>query len=176
MAAPHEELENLLFGDAAQNVFAVIDGASVPDLRYKLREMDPPQVCLYQGELEPDMEEVAPYLVQLEQDTDFAEWILKGWGKHWGVFALTSGSLRDLRQHFRKFTVVYDEKGNPMYFRFYDPRVLRVYAPTCTGEELETLFGPVDAYLLEGEEPAVAVRLQRGGGALSQSAVRLDGK
>ena len=45
-----------------------------------------------------------------------------------------------------------DESGHPMFFRFYDPRVLRTYLPTCTVAELRLIFGPVEAFLLEGEE------------------------
>jgi hypothetical protein len=30
-----------------------------------------------------------------------------------------------------------------LLFRYYDPRVLRVYLPSCRPSELETVFGPV---------------------------------
>jgi len=36
-----------------------------------------------------------------------------------------------------------------MIFRWYDPRVLRVYLPTCTASELRTVFGPVERYLVD---------------------------
>ena len=39
------------------------------------------------------------------------------------------------------------------YFRYYDPRVLRVYLPTCNARELQTVFGPVLRYLVEDEKP-----------------------
>jgi hypothetical protein len=44
-------------------------------------------------------------------------------------------------------------EGRKLYFRFYDPRVLRVYLPTCTTDERSTFFGPVTCFLMEGEEP-----------------------
>ena len=34
-------------------------------------------------------------------------------------------------------------------FRYYDPRVLRVYLPTCTPDELEMLFGPIERFWME---------------------------
>ena len=47
-----------------------------------------------------------------------------------------------------------DEKDEKeVYFRFYDPRVLRTFLPTCTPEETTEFFGPVRSYLVEAEEP-----------------------
>ena len=48
--------------------------------------------------------------------------------------------------------MVYNEDGKPLYFRFYDPRVFRVYLPTCNESELEIIFGPVSRYLVESED------------------------
>lgn len=36
-----------------------------------------------------------------------------------------------------------------MLFRFYDPRVLRLYLPSCTTEELDRVFGSVERFILE---------------------------
>src|SRR5262249_7471285 len=41
--------------------------------------------------------------------------------------------------------------GNELYFRFYDPRVLRTFLPACTGAETKRFFGPVGIYLMETE-------------------------
>ena len=65
----------------------------------------------------------------------------------------------DVRGHFRTFLMVYDPDNEPVYFRYYDPRVLRAYLPTCNKAETATLFGPVSYYLAESEEPAKALRL-----------------
>ena len=54
-------------------------------------------------------------------------------------------------RHFRQFLRVRDEAGREFFFRFYDPRVLRVYLPTCNSEELRTFFGPVELFSMEGE-------------------------
>jgi hypothetical protein len=83
------------------------------------------------------------------------DWILsKGWGNHWGIFAITEADLLATRQHFRRLLTVYDEKGKPLLFRFYDPRVLRVFLPTCNPQELTTIFGPVIGYVAEDERPS----------------------
>jgi hypothetical protein len=133
----------------------------------KLHQAKPEFECLYRGDLEPDMAEVAPYLVRLEERSEMTSWILEqGWGKHWGVFALSQANLHTMRQHFRKFVIVHDEAGKPKYFRFYDPRVLRTYLPARKGEELADFFGPVDCFVQEGEDASVLLRFRVANGAL----------
>ncbi|MET0645142.1 MAG: DUF4123 domain-containing protein [Pyrinomonadaceae bacterium] len=162
-----QPLYERLFADEAANVYAVLDGASVAELLPRLYELEPEHECLYRGELEPDMAEVAPYLVRLEPETEFADWVLEeGWGRHWGVFAVTDAPLREAHKHFRTFLTVYDPEGKPMLFRYYDPRVLRVYLPTCNGEELRAVFGPVSCYLLEAEDPNTLLSFRLDGEAL----------
>jgi hypothetical protein len=169
-----QPLYERLFADEAANVYAVLDGASVEELLPKLYDLEPEFECLYRGELEPDMAEVAPYLVRLEPETEFADWVLEeGWGRHWGVFAVTDADLRDAHKHFRSFLTVYDPTGKPLLFRYYDPRVLRVYLPTCNAGELRTVFGPVSCYLLEGEDPNTLLSFHLSGDALRRESVPL---
>lgn len=165
-------LRDLLRDDA--NLFVVLDGASVPNLPMQLYSLEPEFLCLYRGQLDPDLAEVAPYLVRLERDSDFTDWVLReGWGNHWGIFLGTSADLRTLRGHFRRFLIVYDSTGKPMYFRYYDPRVLRAYLPTCQPNELAELFGPVDSYLAEDEHPGQCLRFRLEGQVLGTERVRV---
>jgi len=169
-----EALRSRLFGETEGCLFAVLDGASVPDLPGKLYELKPEHECLYRGRLQPDMAEVAPYLVRLEPETPFTDWVLEqGWGNHWGIFVVSAAELLELRQHFRRFLIVHDPTGKPLYFRYYDPRVLRSYLPTCNGEELAALFGPVRCYMAEGEKPELLLRFELDAGRLVSKAVRL---
>jgi len=172
-------LQQHVFSRPDTNVFTVLDGASVPKLPQALWKHQPEHVCLYRGELEPDLAETAPYLVRLEEKSPFTGWVFKeGWGNHWGVFAITPAdvNLRMLRQHFRKFLMVYDPEGKLLYFRYYDPRVLRTYLPTCNAEELDIVFGPIDAYVLEGEDSSVLLRLSRDRGNIRMEEIPLAEK
>ncbi len=164
-----------LYRDENAAVHAILDGASVPGLQQHLVEQEPPYVCLYRGELEPDMAEVAPYLVKLVHDSPFTEWVIEqGWGKHWGIFAETGAAdLNALRRHFRGFLTVHDPSGKPLLFRYYDPRVLRVYLPTCNADELKTIFGPVQAYVMEDENPGSMLRFLIKNGALAKQVERV---
>jgi hypothetical protein len=167
-------LKSNLFLMPGVNVYAVLDGASIPDLPGNLSKFAPEYVCLYRGELAPDMVHVAPYLVRIGRDTPFTEWLLtNGWGNHWGIFAISPVDLNTLRRHFRTFLMVYDESGKSLYFRYYDPRVLRVYLPTCNAKELKTVFGPVVSFLVENEEPKVGRKFVFVQNALQEDKVML---
>lgn len=167
-------IQEVIFREDA-GTFAIFDGASVPGLLEKLKEWQPEFECLYRGELQPDLAEAAPYLVGMVPGTEFADWVLaNGWGKHWGIFAIAGADLRALRQHFRRFLTVHDESGKPLLFRYYDPRVLRTYLPTCNGGELAELFGPVACYVAEGEDPKTALRFELKGNALVQEEKPLE--
>jgi len=164
-----DAIRGKLYGEEGASIFAILDGASVPGLLQKLADQEPPHVCLYRGTLEPDMAEVAPYLVRLDRDMPFTDWVLdRGWGNHWGIFAETAADLNSLRGHLRTLLKVHDSDGKPLLFRYYDPRVLRVYLPTCNGEELNTMFGPVDAYWTEDESGAALLRFRLKNGILAK--------
>lgn len=176
MLTPHMAriVSQRLFATEKQQVFAVLDGASVPDLRLSLYQHQPEYACLYLGDLAPDMAEVAPYLVRLEADADFTEWVIRyGWGQHWGIFVSSDATLRELHRHFRRLLTVHDSAGTPLLFRYYDPRVLRVYLPTCTAAELEAFFGPVEWYMCEDDTTPAAWRLHLLSNTLQQDRLML---
>lgn len=168
------ELEKYLFGENL-NVYAILDGASIPDLQHRLYEMQPPQVCLYRGELDADLAEVAPHLVQLNCGTRFTSWLLgECWGRHWGVFARTPFSLVEMRKHFRKFLTVHDEAGNPLVFRYYDPRVLTKFLPTCDAAELAEIFDRVKNFYAEANDAENLVKLEISHEQLKQTNLEIN--
>lgn len=167
-----ESVSDYLFREPGANVFAVLDGASVAGLLDKLYELSPNFCCLFRGALSPDMAEVAPYLVQLEAGTEFTRWVIsQGWGNHWGIFAASDADLRRMRSHFRTFLIVYDETGRPLRFRYYDPRVLRLYLPTCNAQELATVFGPVASFTVEAADSATLLSFQAVSGTAQQKQI-----
>lgn len=119
-----EKIQDELFKDPSLNVYAVIDGAAVKDLRFKLWEMQPEHCCLWAGKLEPDMEEVAPYLILLPRFTEITNWLVEQIEQYsCGIYVRTKNTMPDVRKQLRKFLMVSDEQKNIMLFRFYDPRV-----------------------------------------------------
>ncbi len=99
---------------------------------------------------------MAPYLVCLGTDLRLFDWIWReGWGKAWGVFVWTPVIFDAVRDHFRRLTTVRLEGGDVVLFRFYDPRVMETFLPTCDGRQLSQIFGPVQSYLMECTGQAV---------------------
>jgi hypothetical protein len=167
-------LAELLFGNGQLPLYAILDGASAPELVDNLFEHRPEYCCLYRGELEPDVASVAPYLVRLQPGSEFAELVLsEGWGAHWGIFAFSNATLRALRDHFRDFHNVELPDQRTVLFRYYDPRVLRSFLPACNAIELRSFFGPVQSFLAEDELAARALKFSFTGKALKAEAFQL---
>jgi hypothetical protein len=172
----NEQLNKYLFRPN-HYTYTVLDGASVKDLPVKLDKMNAQSICLYRGELEPDMVYVAPYLALLMPGTDFTNWLLaECWGKHWGIFAQTPVSITGMRKHFRSLLTVYTEDGDPLLFRFYDPRVLLTYLPTCTAAETETFFGKVNYYFVEAENATKLRRFKFADNKLGKTNLAIESK
>jgi hypothetical protein len=148
-------LQQRLFTQPELNVFAVLDGAAIPDLLPQLQHYQPEYTCLYRGQLDPELAAAVPYLIRLESGSALLDWLDNGWGNHWGIFAAAKANLRAMRQHFRQLLKVELPEGEIVHFRFYDPRVLRVFLPTCDEEEQQIMFGPITCYWveIEGETP-----------------------
>jgi hypothetical protein len=169
-----QERLKYLFRDGAYT-YAVLDGASVPDLPIKLYEMNPPNICLYRGDLPADLVYAAPYLVHLQPETKFTDWLLtECWGKHWGIFAQSPFSMTAMRKHFRLLLTVDDENGKPLLFRYYDPRVLSPFLLTCSQEELEIVFGKVKYYFAESNDKSQLFRFHFSDNKLNQAQLKLD--
>ena len=109
---------------------------------------------LYEGAQGAELSHVAPYLVKLSPESTFLEPLVKeGWGKSWGVYLTCASEFHEVRHHLRHFLQVRLPDGEQVYFRYYDPRVLRIYLPTCVGPEADQFFGPIKRYVTEGEDP-----------------------
>jgi hypothetical protein len=151
-------------------VCAVLDGARDPRIFRAVDATALDKSCLYAGRLPLVIQEVAPYLVVLEREDQFTRFLLEeGWGNSWGIFLRTESPLPTVRRHFRTFLKVKDESGRNLVFRWYDPRVMRVYLPTCLPDELRAVFGPVDNFYMEGKVPSTLLDFRFQAGKLRES-------
>jgi hypothetical protein len=154
--------------DAARDkrIFGAVDGCYLE------------KQCLYSGDIPWQLQMTAPYLVTLERDNSFTRYLIdNGWGNSWGIFLRTETSMKELRRHLRGFLRVRGEAGQRLIFRYYDPRVMRVYLPTCRPAELEMVFGPVESYLMEAESgEEVAAFRHRNGTLIVEPAAQVPGQ
>ena len=153
----------------AASVWAVLDLARDRRIHALLLESRLEFLCLYSGRLPRELELAAPHLVELLPGHRFVERLLdEGWGRSWGVFVKIDDPS-NLRHHLRKFLKVADESGRRLLFRYYDPRVLRGYLPSCRSDELREFFGPVRAFLTESTDGARLLEFAFDGRALLRS-------
>ena len=133
--------------------------------------------CLFTGDLAIELADVAPYLGRIKAyDAEAAaitEDLLK---RHVGMLVVPRAgqdvqvpSFAQVHRHFRKFNVVYDPEGKPLFFRYYDPRVIVEVLSVLEPGQLDAFFGPIDSLVLV-DAGARTVRCFRQGGKLAVQA------
>ncbi|MGK3995341.1 DUF4123 domain-containing protein [Sorangium sp. So ce1024] len=156
-------------------LFAVLDAARDPRIRLLLVEADEQTASLYtgfQGELLAD---ISPTLVHLPPESPLLDALVdSGWGDGWGVFLTSNRPFGDVRKHLRRFLLVESGTGKQQYFRFYDPRVLRRFLPTCSPPKVEALFEEIESFAMEAEDPGKLLRFTARGGKAVREESALD--
>ena len=140
-------------GKSRLRLFAVLDAARAGEIYPALLSTDLHYRCLYRGELPSTLAKVAPYLVRLPFDSAFLDFLAnRGWGDSWGLFIISTSQIDPLRQHLRRFLRVKDEGGRTLLFRYYDPRVMRIFLPTCDSKQLELLYAELESFVIEDQD------------------------
>jgi hypothetical protein len=164
-----------LLTNTPEPLYAVLDAARDLAALNWTRESGEECQSLYDGASARDLEMFAPYLVRFSKPSPLiGRLVAKAWGKSWGIYLTSAATFPDLRKHFRHFLMAEIEPARTVYFRFYDPRVLRVYLPTCLPEEVRQFFGPVSSFLLEDEDPSLLLRFRDGARGLEREYVGLE--
>lgn len=149
--------------------YMIIDAARDPSIYPALvaHQDDLEMMSLYQGETADNLADVAPYLIRLEAGAPFVRWLtVENWGKSWGIFLRASVDFQAVRRRMRRFTVAATESGQTIMFRFYDPRVLRLFLPIGEPDQLTAMFTDIDAFLMEDEDAQGLISFQLIDGAL----------
>lgn len=130
--------------------YIVLDGAKMRFDLEKAQELNEDHKCLYRGDSAVNLGPVAPWLFTYESNTPFSNWLYKNSSEqHWGILLQSNEIFTKIYTHLRKFLMVKTEEGKQLYFRFYDPRVLNTFLPSCEADQLSDFFGPVEAYFSE---------------------------
>ncbi len=138
----------------APAVYAVLDGARDARIVPMIKASGLPYKCLYEGDLPDEILRVAPYVVGLKPNAAFTRALLKeGWGNSWGIFVTVPkpAVVETVRRTMRKYLQVQGPAGQKLLFRFYDPRVMRAYLPSCNPFEAKIIFGSATEILCEEE-------------------------
>ena len=173
MSLDYSAVEQQLWPNGGdRDVWMIVDPARDKRIHFDLVNSHLEYMCLYAGDLAHELEAVAPHLVQLDYgDPHTRELVTKAWGKSWGVFLRSSTTMQKVRRHLRTLLLVNDWKGRRLLFRYYDPRILRVYLPTCVAEELTTVYGPITHFWTEDDTAARLLQFKLSRGRLERSDV-----
>lgn len=157
LSPTHRRLLDLLRGQTAP-LYAVLDAAREPSVVDRLSASGQEHQTLYDGDKGQELAPFGPWLVRLPPAASLLEDLVRdGWGHSWGVYLTCEQGLAEVRRHLRKFLLAKLPDGRQVYFRYYDPRVLRTYLPTCLPDEMASFFGPIRRYILESPDPAEAL-------------------
>jgi hypothetical protein len=142
-----------LGGPSGPRLYALLDAARDPRILQLLLESVDDHRSLYDGVKGEALADVAPYLVALRPDSGLLERLVtEGWGRSWGMYVKSRHAMTAVRRHFRRFLMVEnDETSQRMYFRFYDPRVLRDFMAIATVRQKDALHDGLEGILLESE-------------------------
>jgi hypothetical protein len=139
--------------------YILLDAARVGEQMDKAKELNTQNHGLYNKKGEEYLRTVAPYLFSFNENDEFINWFkTEGWGSSWGVLINSRANMEQLNAHFRNHITAKTEDSEEFYFRFYDPRVLRVFLPTCSLFQLKEFFGPVSSFTCEHEDQQFAIK------------------
>jgi hypothetical protein len=156
-------------------LFALLDAARDVRVLELLRGSTSEYQSLYEGEKGQELDDYAPYLVSLPPDSELlATLVSEGFSRSWGLFLTCDRPFAKVRRYLRKFLLVKNESGRELYFRFYDPRVMRLFLPTCNAAEAAQIFGPIRSYMVEAVEPETLLRFTNSERGIEQQRLPLS--
>ena len=146
--------------------YAIIDCAQDSRLLPLVKQCSERE-CLYAGDLNPDLEATAPWIVRInDRDPLLSTWQTHGRGLNWGIMCEATLQMADLRRHFRKFLQAKLPDGMIVLFRFFDPRVFNTYIRALAPDERAPWFQNISQYAVEGADPQVMHQYRLSNGSL----------
>jgi hypothetical protein len=158
-----------------ERLYALLDAARDDRILTLLRESVEEHRSLFEGVYGEVMADAAPYLVSLPARSRLLPKLAReGFGKSWGVYLTSKRRFTELRSHLRKLLMVSEEGATElMYFRYYDPRVLRVFLPMSTARQVTEIYAEIDRFVVEGKDGANWIVFTGKNGAIQEETVAL---
>ena len=116
----------------------------------------------------------SPYMVLVPPQSRLLDVLIKdGWNHGWGFYFAAAISFESALWHWRSFVTLRNQGGQPVTFRFWDPRVFRAVVPAMSPEEAAGFFGLISRFVVEGDKPEVAVEFSLASRGVYQQALVL---
>ncbi len=128
--------------------------------------------CLFAGDLADELADVSPYLGRLLSLSDEVAAVVKNLLDRQVALLVflqdasqteTVVTFGQLHRHFRMFNVVYGPDGAPLFFRYYDPRVLRDVLGVLDEKQLISFFKLIGTMILLDRDGMIVQLSQQDG-------------
>jgi hypothetical protein len=163
-----QPLIDTLQQSAAAPVYALLDAARDAEILPLLRTFGVEPVALLRGTKADDLADYGAQLASLDRQPALLDHLVqRGWGRSWGIYLTSPAPIAELAEHLRGHCWTQAPDGRHLYFRFYDPRVLRTALPAMSPADLDAFLGPVTALHMEAADPAELEAWQRAGPKIS---------
>jgi len=153
-----DKLFSLLFESNA-SVYAIIDAAKIKELTTNLLIYEPNHHILFEGQEAIELEEVAPYIVEIHEDDLFSDWIIEEvYGNDGAIFLQSHYDIDTLTEHFKGFLHVSREIAHPEtgqlviqegVLAYCDPRVLPEWLESVEAEIKKAFLAMSEALYYE---------------------------
>ena len=133
------------------SLWGIVDAARNDRVLTLLQESVEEHRSLYEGLPGAALDRVAPYTVRFRRDSELLDRLIhEGWGDAWAVFFTSRETPKEVRRHLRRFLLVEEEDTKKrLYFRYYDPRVLRDFMAIATPRQKSELTSNLERFLFE---------------------------
>jgi len=156
---PDVELRPLTFSDRPEfhschpeaMLYAVLDSAQDLDWAFNSHLAGYDLVSLFLGEQSRELVDAAPYFFAVREGSQLLDRWQQATPSNLGILIDSPAPPSAVFRHLREIFVVRKADGQEYFFRYYDPRVLRTYLPTCNRDELAEFFGPLTGLIAELE-------------------------
>lgn len=139
----------LMPAETDESLFALLDAARLPFLVETLGASDATLRCLFSGDVEAELADVAPWLVSLDPACRFTQNLATQsdamyhlWDHSPGVLIRSNASFEQLWQWCRKLLWVRDKNGTKFFLRWWDPKCFDITMPILS--KLDAQLRPRD--------------------------------
>ncbi len=159
---PGNSVKNWIYQTLAEQqspLFAILDGARSDEIidtlhaeasaAFSAGSSVSRYQSIYDGKTACDIGDSGPILVEIPKKSDLLWQLVDlGWGNAWGYYFTSKTTFEAIRFHFKHFVFVTLPDGAKVYFRFYDPRVIRGLLP-CDSEASRQFREPFEWLFIE---------------------------
>lgn len=125
--------------------YLLLDSNQIPDIHTRLHQLAKHAAphALYLTTQYAELASCGPVLVAVEPDSPLAQAFTEHWQASAGIWLESDADEHTLIAHLRSLIHVQLEGGVPAFFRYYDPRITRLWLADLTRGERDRLMGPV---------------------------------